>query len=129
MRQLLIQRIQTPDGTILNSSHRHDYVEHHDKVSGEMYMIDGGSSYRRGSINSVKAKDLSVYDDEPHEIIREAFEWGTRGISGQQPLKYVELKNLDTDHIEAILETQYQISAQTKKVFLDELSYRGVEIV
>ena len=32
--------------------------------------------------------------------------WGTRGKDGDQPLKYVLLKDCETDHLEAILDTQ-----------------------
>ena len=58
--KLLAQRIQTPDGTILHSKHRHDYVTHTD-ANGETYMVDGGFEYRRGIVNKQPAKDVCVY--------------------------------------------------------------------
>ena len=61
MTQKVYSAIQTPDGTILESFNRHDYVTHEDTVSGEHYMLDGGLEYTRGSVNKVQAKDLSVY--------------------------------------------------------------------
>ena len=33
--------MRTPDGTILESKHRHDYVTHLD-ANGNEYMLDGG---------------------------------------------------------------------------------------
>ena len=49
---------------------------------------------------------------------------GTRGKDGRQPLVYKLLKDLDSDHIEAILKTQHQISDFYKEIFKEELKYR-----
>lgn len=121
---LLANRIRTPDGTILQSFNRHDYKVHVDKVSGEEYMVDGGLDYVRRNVNKASAEDLSVWSDDPHEMIREAMHWGTRGVDGKQPLKYVALKDMTTDHIEACLETQMQMLPAFRKAMSDELSYR-----
>jgi hypothetical protein len=122
---ILANRIQTPDGTILQSFHRHDYKTHFDLVAQEEYMVDGGISYIRRSQNMIPAKDLTVYDNDPHEVIREAFCWGTRGKGGKQPLVFKPLALLDTDHIQAILDTQHHIGPGMRLVFKDELFYRG----
>jgi hypothetical protein len=42
--------------------------------------------------------------------------WGTYGKNGDQPLKWVNLKNADTDHLEAILDTQKHISRYIRDV-------------
>ena len=47
---ILSNRMRTPDGTILESKHRHDYVTHLD-ANGREYMLDGGLDYVRGSAN------------------------------------------------------------------------------
>lgn len=124
MDQILANRIQTPDGTILQSYNRHDYKTHIDRITGEEYMIDGGIDYIRRSVNTVPAKDMFVYADDDHDIIREAFCWGTRGKDGKQLLMYMPLAELADNHIEAILETQHQIPDFIRKVFLDEQEYR-----
>ena len=53
-RQLLVNAIQTPDGTVLKSRGVHDFVDHTDKVSGEYYFTDGGLVYTRQTINLSK---------------------------------------------------------------------------
>lgn len=123
MKTLLVNAIITPDGTVLQSNYRHDYVSHKDS-NGETYFVDGGLSYVRRSINTEKATDLSLYDTDPHESLREWFSWGTRGALGDEPLSWIKLKNLTDKHIEAILETQQHISNPVKKLLKNELAYR-----
>lgn len=121
---LLVSAIITPDGTRLESTYRHDYQTHVD-ANGEEYMIDGGTDYIRRSINNERATDAFVYTNDTHEVIREAFTWGTYGKYGEQPLEMKLLKSLDTEHIEAILLTQKQLKSHITKVFEDELDYRN----
>ena len=75
-RTLLVSRIKTPDGTILISKHRHDYVCHTDK-NGEYYFLDGGTDYIRTSVNEVEAEPLHLLSDSPFEEIRKNLYWGT----------------------------------------------------
>jgi hypothetical protein len=122
--QLLANIIKTPDGTILQSFHRHDCKQHVDALTGETYRTDGGLYYICRSTNIVPAKCLDVYTDDPHALIRHYFCWGTRGKDGRQPLTYKPLKDLDTEHIEAILETRHHVPGYIREVFRDELNYR-----
>ena len=39
--KILSNKMRTPDGTILESKHRHDYVTHTD-ANGKEYMLDSG---------------------------------------------------------------------------------------
>lgn len=123
MRELLVNAIITPDGTLLESHHRHDYVTHKD-ANGETYSVDGGLDYIRRSKNIEEALDVCVYNDSGHEVIRNRFKWGTRGKDGKEPLHWVALKEMTSEHIEAVIKTQHHISDTIKKVFLDELTYR-----
>lgn len=123
MEYILANRIRTPDGTILQSYHRHDYKTHKDK-NGEIYMVDGGLDYLRRNQCKEHAEELSVYSCDAHSTIREAFHWGTRGKSGRDALQWVPLKDLTTNHIRAIVETQNQIPYHIKKLFENELVYR-----
>jgi hypothetical protein len=120
--RLLLNRIKTPDGTILTSYNRHDYKEYKDTITKEVLMVDGGTDYARRNIGTYE--ELSVYDDGSHITRRSALHWGTRGKDGKQPLTYKPIKDLDSDHIEAILKTQHQLSEFYKEVFKKELKYR-----
>ena len=80
-RHLILSRMQTPDGTILTSRHRHDYVAHED-ANGEYYFLDGGNDYQRWSLNKEPMKDLSVWSDAPFEEIRKAALRGTFDENG-----------------------------------------------
>jgi hypothetical protein len=102
MKQLIYNAIRTPDGTILESRHRHDYVTHTDK-NGDYYSTDGGTDYLHRTVNDVPAEDLSLYDDSPHEVIREYLSRGGRGKNMDEPLKYVLLKDIDNDWLDAII--------------------------
>ena len=125
MSILLVSAIITPDGTRLESRHRHDYQTHID-ANGEEYMIDGGLDYVRRSVNKERAVDAFVHDDDTHEVIRESFKWGTYGKKGDQPLERKPLSLLHTEHIESILETQTHLKSHIVKVFEDELEYRMI---
>jgi hypothetical protein len=120
--RLLLNRIKTPDGTILTSYNRHDYLTHKDAITKEVLMVDGGNDYARRHVGTYE--ELSVYDDGFHTTRRSALHWGTRGKDNKQPLTYKPIKDLDSDHIEAILRTQTQISEFYKEVFKEELKYR-----
>ena len=123
--RIVSNRILTPDGTILESMHRHDYVTYED-ANGLEYMVDGGLDYLRRNVHDdAPYIELSVYSDDSHDVIRDVFKWGTRGKDGKQPLTYVPLKNLTTEHIEAILETQDHIQEYIRNIFLDELEFRN----
>lgn len=124
-KELLVNGLITPDGTVLISHYGHDYVTYTDK-NGEWYMIDGGPSEygTRMSLNVEKAKVLKIYSNSKHSLIREYLEWGTYGKSGKEPHKYVALKDLELDHIKAILETQKHISETFRKILKKEIKFR-----
>lgn len=124
-KQLIHSSIRTPDGTILVSRHRHDYVGHLDK-NGETYILDGGLEYIKTSVNIAPAEDLSLYDDEPHEIIREYLERGGRGKNSDEELKYVKLKDIDNSWLQAIIvyENEYRPQNKMLKYYLAEQKFR-----
>ena len=120
---ILSNRMRTPDGTILESRHRHHYVTHLD-ANGKEYMLDGGLDYVRRSISGGEQL-LTVYHDDPHEVIRDAVTWGTFGKNGDESLKYVAISDMSTEHLQACLETQKaNMRSAMYRVMQDELEYR-----
>jgi len=99
--QLIRNAIQTPDGTILESKHRHDYRSYTD-ANGKTYMIDGGLEYLRSTVHADQIS-LALYDDEPHEVQAQHLTWGTYGIRGDQPRRDIPIAEMETSHIEAVL--------------------------
>lgn len=119
--------IITPDGTYLRSYHVHDYKEHKDAVTGEIYIVDGGNHYLRRSMNDVPAEDLTVYLDDNFEVVRMAFVWRSYGKNLEHAPNgiYIALCDMTDDHIEAILTTQNHVRGTfVEKLFIDELKYR-----
>lgn len=123
MDKIIYNALRTPDGTVLESRHRHDYRTYTD-ANGKEYMVDGGLDYLRRSAHGDEV-DLSVSLDDEHEVVRVVFTWGTRGPNGDQPFTYVKLCDMDTDHIQACLETQDNMYPQIRAVMQNELLWRG----
>lgn len=96
MKHLLLSRWMTPDGTILTSTHTHDYVSHTDK-NGEYYFVDGGCSYLRMSLNKKKMKDMCLYYDSPFDEIRQNIKRGTFDVNGNRV--WIPLCNMSDDHV------------------------------
>lgn len=117
--------IVTPDGTLLESKHRHDYRSHTDKITGEHLFVDGGLDYFKGSLNKVKPEYLHVTTEDPFELQREWFTWGSYGKLGNEPIHYIKLKDMESEHIGAILDTQDHIQGSyVAALFKQELLYR-----
>ena len=114
-RKLIANIWRTPTGEILQSKHRHDFVQ--DSAGN---FIDGGiEGYTRigGDILNENWENLCVYSDDPHEKKRELFKWGSRG-------GWVTPAEMTTEHIQAVLDTQKQIPEHIREMFVEELQYR-----
>lgn len=125
-REVYASRIRTPDGTILQSFHRHDYKEYTD-ANGETYMIDGGTDYIRSFVNQIPAEDITVYTDDPHEVKREIPVWGTYGKDGKQQLRWLSVAEMEDAHIQALLEPNMYVRKSIKDVLKEEMKYRKIE--
>lgn len=121
-KRLIRNAIQTPDGTVIESSHRHAYVTHLD-ANGKTYMVDGGLDYLRRNLHDDYI-DVSLYDDAPHSIQIEHLTWGSYGKNGDQPLRHIKIKDMETEHIQAVL-NECHPSYVLKKCMLEELKSRG----
>lgn len=124
-KRLIRNAIRTPDGTILESRNRHDYKQYID-ANGKTYAVDGGLDYIRRSMNGDE-ESLDVYSDDPHEIVREALEWGTYGKNGDEPYRLVKLKDMSTNHIQACLDTVPNMYPQVRDAFEEEFFLRSSE--
>jgi hypothetical protein len=124
---IICNAIITPDGTYLRSYHRHDYKEHLDKLTGEVFIVDGGTDYLRRSINTTPATSMDVYLSDPFKAIREAFVWKSYGKNGEHIPHgiYISLQDMTDEHLNAILDTQYHIKGTyVEDLIKQELAYR-----
>lgn len=118
-------------GVYLKSIHVHDYTCHSDVVMGicQEVCCDGGLEYRRvcQSGNPVY-QDFSLWSDSPFELVADRLLWGTYGPKGDQPRRWVPLKECETDHLQAILRTQPHVYGTImEKIIKHILKERGVE--
>ena len=121
--RLVRNAIRTPDGTILESRHVHDFKRHIDSVDGKHYMVDGGLEYNRRSSNG---ECMCVYLEDGHEVVREAATWGSYGKNGGEPLKYILIKDMTEEHILNCLKNCYRMHPHYKVAFENELKWREV---
>ena len=126
MATLVHNAIQTPDGTIIESRHRHDYVAHLD-ANGKTYMIDGGLDYCHCSVHEDQ-KWVGCYLEDGHKKVRTHLTWGTYGPKRDQPLRYIRLCDMETDHIQACLETVPNMYPQIRTAMENELEYRNGDL-
>lgn len=66
-----------------------------------------------------------IPDTDSFEWKVENYVWGSCGKHGNEPLRYILLKDAETAHLRAILATQSQISAESKKVIKAILKTRN----
>ena len=126
MSTLVYNAIRTPDGTVLESMHRHDYKTHMDS-NGKEYMVDGGLEYiRRNFHNDAPYEELSISLEDGHDKVREVIKWGTYGRDGNQPLSHILLKDMNTEHIQACLENVPSMHPTYKESFKEELKLRSL---
>jgi hypothetical protein len=129
MKNIVYNAIRTPDGTILESRHRHDYKEYTDE-NGCEYIVDGGLDYlRRGyTPDAPDYEELSLTLDSPHEKVREHVKWGTYGPNGDEEIKYVAIADMSTDHINNCLKNVPLMSDKIRTVMENELLYRNNDL-
>jgi len=123
MRKIVYNALQTPDGTIIESTHRHDYVKYKDK-NGKTYVIDGGLDYVRCSSHGDE-KLLTKYADQPHEQIRDyAFRtgYGKPGTPDYGTYRLTRIKDMDDDHLEGAIDyVKHFITYYTPANIINEL--------
>lgn len=127
MKKIVLNQIQTPDGTILRSHHVHDYVTYIDK-NGKEYMVDGGTEYLRRTIHQdAPYIELTIFDDAPFEVIRESLHRGGRGKDGDKPLTFVPISKMSDNWLKNCIKYNKQIGQEKSyhsKMYTKELIYR-----
>jgi hypothetical protein len=121
--RLILNAMRTPDGTVLVSRTRHDCVTYQD-ANGKTYMLDGGTDYVRGMFHGDEV-NMSLLDNQPHEVQRWVLVWGTYGKDGKQPLTHKPIALMDTGHLEAVLRDCFP-STILANAMKKELEMRGV---
>ena len=128
-RELLHNSIQCPDGTILVSRSQHNFVEHKQE-DGREYFVDGGLAYNRIGYSDEEYIDLCIYADQPHEEIREVFEWGRSFDKDMHRLpktEYIKLKDITDSHLENIFKLLSDSNGgKIMDVILNEMQYRNL---
>lgn len=93
---------------VITSHHRHDFVT----CSCGVVSADGGRAYlKRGysavsSDGSLPYTELSVMSTAPFESLRGALLRGSRGVNGDEPLKWVPLCDISDNYLVSLLAYQ-----------------------
>jgi len=125
--RIVYNAIQTPDGTVIQSKYRHDYVEYTDK-NGQYYMVDGGLDYPRRGFDKNDYIDLcKLFKDCTLDECTQYLMWGQNYDKDMNKLPETIFKpicELTTDHIEAIINGNYCSNEMYLYVFNYELNKR-----
>lgn len=125
---LLYNAIKCPDGTLLVSRHQHDF-KMHVQEDGREYFVDGGLAYQRIGHSDNEYTNLCVYSYDPHEKIREYFEWIRHFDKDMNKLpqpEIIKLKDITDEHLMALVGwTNDGYPKEIHKVFVDEVEYRN----
>jgi hypothetical protein len=125
-QQIVHNAIQTPDGTIIESRHRHDYVEYID-ANGNEYMVDGGTEYLRRGYTVADYTEMSLYEDDDIELIRKVVTRGGRGKDGKQPLTFTPICEMNDAWLQAAIDynTDYGMGTSVmNRIYAREQEYR-----
>ena len=117
--KILHNQMTTPDGTVLVSKKRHDFVSHTD-ANGNFYFLDGGHEYVRCT-NNGDEELLTLTTEDEHSLLREHVLWGTRGPKLNLPLTYKKIKDLDDEHLVNIL----KYVNRDVRIISDEIAFRA----
>lgn len=121
---VIYNAIRTPDGTVLESRYRHDIKTYTDTTNEFTYIVDGGLDYIHRNVGG-PYEELSLSLEDSFLKVREVLTWGTYGPHGDQPLTYVRLCDMTTDHIRAVLRDCPYAYPQILVAMRAELEWRG----
>ncbi|HIC44679.1 MAG TPA: hypothetical protein EYO73_10505 [Sulfurimonas sp.] len=121
-KELLLSRIQTPDGTFICSRSFNDLAEYTDK-NGQHYGLEGGLAYQKVQYDKNDYRDASIYTTDDFSLIRENIVWDSYGIDGDEEMQQIKIKDLELDHIENILILP-SLSRTYEEILLSEIEFR-----
>lgn len=111
--ELVYSALVTPDGTVLESLHRHDYRDHYDEKTQRRYMIDGGLDYVRRSAWGDEEM-IRVYSTEPFEKVRQ---YAYRVERGRGSFGRVAICNLSNERLDQVFaELDLKLSDRDKEL-------------
>lgn len=126
MRKLIYNALRTPDGTVIESLHRHDYKYHID-ANGKDYVIDGGTDYTHSTVHGDEEL-IQVFADEPFEKVRKyAYRTGhgKPGSADYGTFRKTTLEQMTDEHLEASLDYPNVTKGGTHwQLLLEEKLYR-----
>lgn len=127
-QKLIRNAIRCPDGTVIESRHRHDF-QPHKQEDGREYSVDGGLCYQHISFSDLEFENLALYEGDPHEKIRGGFSWCSvldeNSNRRPQPV-FTLLKDLTDDHLDNLIEfTKEDYPKHIHNVFLAEKEWRS----
>jgi len=130
--KILLNRIKTPDGTIL-TSHDITITNGYIDKNGESYSIGGGYSYfyRYASDNSKPYEELSITTDFTFETIRKETEFNINFGKLSRPL-YKKIYEMSNDNLKYLCEyiknNKFidRIYIPFLEYFQEELKYRSI---
>ena len=117
-RKILANWIMCPDGVMLPSFSTHDFRQHGDTA------VDGGLEYLRRVGNYV---EMSVFDDDPHEVIRRFVCRGTSGKNGDKPFHWIPIFKMSDEYLKATIEWNKTFGREGNRFnvhYHNELEYR-----
>ena len=69
---------------------------------------------------------MSLYTDSNHADLRFYLERGSRGINGDEPLKYIKIKDMTDAHLKATIEYEKEFRPDNPllPIYREEVKYR-----
>jgi hypothetical protein len=120
-KRIVLNQVQCLEcNTILKSFNRHHFNQC--KCPNETF-VDGGFEYVRvGGKDLSKVSELTLYNTDPHNILRDFCEWGVLNTKNNSH-NFVKIKDLGDDHLEELIKYNY-ISDDYRKIMTDEKEFR-----
>lgn len=120
MGRIVYNGIRTPDGTVIESWSRHDFVAHTDK-NGDLYAVDGGLDYLRRLAPREDYIEMSLWEDSNYSLIRQRVKRWNRESNTS-----IRLMDISQDWLEAIIKhyDDKGVSNQITDMYKKEKEYR-----